>query len=77
MHFEVKTRSAASVREVERRDEPISIYLTLRQFEPVTDLRELPDRFDRLARRGQELVDERVLPALLTPIREAIATNNL
>ncbi len=76
-HFEVKTRSAAGAREVERRDEPISVYLTLRQFEPVADLRELPDRFDRLAKRGQELVDERVLPALLTPIREAIATNNL
>lgn len=76
-HFEVKTRSAAGVREVERRDDPISVYLTLRQFEPVADLRELPDRFDRLARHGQELVDERVLPALLTPIREAIASSNL
>lgn len=74
-HFEVKTRSSS--REQERRDEPISVYLTLRHYEPVSDLAQLQARFDRLALRGLELVDERVVGSLLVPLRQAIASRNL
>ena len=76
-HFEVKTRANGNHREREHgAEEPISIYLTLRQYDPVGDLRELPARLDALAERGQELVEDRVVPSLLGPIREAIASGS-
>lgn len=75
-HFEVKTRSAG--RDVDRGgEEPISVYLTLRQYEPVTELRQLAERFSVLRERGRALVDEHVAPGLLSPLRQAIASNNL
>lgn len=74
-HFEVKTRSGNG-RDTERREDPISVYLTLRQYDPVSDLKDLRDRFMSLAQRGQALVDDRVVPALLSPIRSAIASHN-
>ncbi|GJM18725.1 MAG: hypothetical protein DHS20C14_09380 [Phycisphaeraceae bacterium] len=74
-HFEVKTRSA-SKRVSEQRDEPISVYLTMRQYRPVTSLDELQARFDTLALRGLEIVDERVVTSLLLPLRQAIASRS-
>lgn len=73
-HFEVKTRSG-SKRETERRDDPISVYLTMRQYKPVTSLDDLQSRFDTLALRGLEIVDERVVTSLLLPLRQAIAAH--
>ena len=73
-HFEVKTRSAKG--DAERRDEPISVYLTLRHHEPVTALEHLQERFDQLAVRGLEMVDERVVSSLLVPLRQAIASGS-
>ena len=69
-HFEVKTRS--SEKPGSGADEPISVYLTLRRYDPVTDLRELTTRLDELIERGQALVDEHVLPNLLVPLRDEI-----
>jgi hypothetical protein len=75
--FEVKTRPAHGhvVRDVEAGD-PISVYLTLRKFGPVLELEELPRIFNMLAEKGEELVQQRVIPGLLIPIREAIASGN-
>ncbi|MFT5422689.1 MAG: hypothetical protein ACI89L_000454 [Phycisphaerales bacterium] len=73
-HFEVKTRSGP-------RDsaatEPISVYLTLRRYEPVRDVAELTERFEELAEKGQQIVAERVVPGLLQPIKDSIVTGNL
>ncbi len=74
-HFEVKTRSG-SKRTGDRRDEPISVYLTLRQYKPVAALDDLRARFDHLALRGLEIVDERVVAGLLLPLRQAIASRS-
>ncbi len=74
-HFEVKTRSGAK-RTPERRDEPISVYLTMRHYQPVTSLDDLQSRFDTLALRGLEIVDERVVESLLLPLRQAIASRS-
>ncbi len=68
---EVKTRSAKAGAE---RPEPISLYVTVRSTEPVTDLKQLPARIDTLAARGRELVDTLAVPALLMPLREEIAS---
>ena len=74
VHFEVKTRSTiASVIEPDRVVEPISVYLTLRRYEPVTDLKRLAQMFDELAEIGEEIASSRVLPYLVAPIREAIS----
>lgn len=75
-HFEVKTRASERkgrpFSEIERASEPISIYLTLRKYGPVTDIKELPRVFERLCDRGEELLEARVVPNLVNPIREAI-----
>jgi len=70
-HYEIKTR----LHEPAGADtpEPISVYLTLRRHGPVADLKALSGIVDELAHRGERLVEERVAPVLLTPLRHAIA----
>lgn len=69
-YFEVRTRPAESRRE--RREEPISVYLTLRRAGPVDDLRQLRETLRTLSVHGEELVETRLLPVVLTPIRNSI-----
>lgn len=72
-HFEVKTRTAARhVRTSEFAGQPISVYLTLRKYGSVADVKGLLDSFDSLAAHGERLVDDKVIPFLLRPIRESI-----
>jgi hypothetical protein len=66
--YEVKTRSAGRGG---RGDEPISIYLTLRKFGPVTEVRQLPEVLTQMSRLGEELVESRAVPHLVVPIRDA------
>lgn len=68
-HFEVKTHPTATRKEGQ--PEPISIYLTMRRFGHLTDIKELPSIFDTLAARGERLMDEMVIPRMLIPIRQA------
>jgi hypothetical protein len=76
-HFEVKTRtSMRAVRSGEFRDEPISLYLTVRRHGPVGDIKELPSIVGALIEQGEQLLAERVVPHLLRPIRDAIAAGN-
>ena len=72
VNFEVKTRSAGKGGKGE---EPISVYLTLRRFGPVNEVRELPDVLGQLSKLGEEIVDSRVVPNLVVPIRDAIGTS--
>lgn len=76
-HFEVKTRSggveAARGAEVDFAGlDPISVYLTVRQHGPVDDLKALPGVLDRLVAYGESLVESRVVPQLVAPIRDVI-----
>jgi hypothetical protein len=74
---EVKTRPPERGRPAEDRTaEPISVFLTMRRYGPVKDIRELPAIFDALAVRGEELVESRVIPHLVVPIRDAIASGS-
>ncbi|MEM7756384.1 MAG: hypothetical protein AAF297_12215 [Planctomycetota bacterium] len=73
-HFEVKTRSGGGEA---GEGEPISLYVTLRRHEPVADLKDLTRVFGELAEAGQELIEERAIPALLTPLRNAIGMGGL
>jgi hypothetical protein len=73
VNFEVKTRSPRSGG---RRDEPISVYLTLRKHSPVTSIGQLGEVLAELGRHGEEIMDSRVVPHLVTPIREAIGSGS-
>lgn len=78
-HFEVKTRTpGGSAREPdgETPPEPISVYLMLRRYGAVKDVGDLITIFNTLTERGEELLQSRVVPNLLIPIREAIASGN-
>ena len=75
VHFEVKTRSKGK-KPSEPNTEPISVYLTLRKYDPVTNLEELTDRLNEMIDRGQYLVDEYALPNLLMPLREEITSGS-
>jgi len=73
--FEVKTRSAGhSHRESDL--DPISVYVTLRKMGPFSAIADLTSRFDALAKQGEAIIENRVVPGLLVPIREAIASGN-
>lgn len=76
VYFEVKTRagSQAPARDREGQQDPISVYLTLRKFGAVQDLKDLPGTLGKLQTRGEELVDSSVVPTLLVPLRDAIAS---
>lgn len=50
----------------------ITIDCAVRSRRPLKSINALPDRFDDLMRRVQQLADERVVPRLLRPIREII-----
>jgi hypothetical protein len=70
---EVKTRTRA--REVAAgryQNEPISIYLTVRKFGPFSNLKECADSFGLLAGHTERLAEDRVIPHVLLPIREAL-----
>ncbi len=69
-NFEIKTRSGDKA--TSGGSEPISVYLTLRKYDPVTDLHDLTRQLDELIQRGQELVDEYAVPNLLIPLRDEI-----
>jgi hypothetical protein len=67
--YEIKTRPEA--RQLGR-EEPISVYLTLRHYGPLSDIKHLPDVLARLSNLGEELAQSRVMPGLVRPIREAL-----
>jgi hypothetical protein len=72
-HFEVKTRSSPRApRSPDAPSEPISVYLTLRKYGPVGDIKDLANVLDSLTDRGEELVESRVVPNIIQPIRDAI-----
>lgn len=73
-HLEVKTRSGgAGMREEDATGEPISVYVTLRRYEPVTHLKALPAVFRTLAEHAERLIEAHALPGLIAPIRKAIS----
>ncbi len=77
VYFEVKTRPAEGrPRDPESNTDPISVYLTLRKFGAIDDVKELPTTLTRLAKLGESLIEHRVVPGLLVPIREAIGSSN-
>jgi hypothetical protein len=76
LYFEVKTRAAGNSHR-DAAGDPISVYLTLRKSGPFAELKDLRTTLQRLVRHGEELVERRVVPGLIVPIRQAIASGNV
>jgi hypothetical protein len=77
VYFEVKTRNSrgSHPREPDA-GEPISVYATLRKFGSFADTKDVAAALGRLAKIGEDLVEHRVVPGLIVPIREAINSAN-
>lgn len=70
---EIKTRTgAAEIATGRYEDEPISVYLTARRHGPLTTMEEFAETFGMLAGHVERLAEDRVIPHVVMPIREAI-----
>jgi hypothetical protein len=70
---EVKTRARASEIAEQRFDEqPISVYLTVRQYGPLGDLKNLATMSGALAGHIERLAEQRVIPNVVVPLRERL-----
>ena len=77
VYFEVKTRQKSRRGRSSRySDEPISIFLTLRQYGPVNDVEQLQSVYDELAQHCEQLAGDHLIPDLLTPIARYITTGS-
>ena len=76
-YFEVKTRTKTRRGSSKAyRDEPISIFLTLRRYGPFKVVEDLPKHLEQLTTIAEKLANERLVPNLLTPISRQIAGSN-
>ncbi|MDX2146832.1 MAG: hypothetical protein SFZ23_04860 [Planctomycetota bacterium] len=77
LFVEVKTRTGPrGMRPAEPREDPISVYLTIRRFAPLRDVKELPALLKSMAEIGESVVQSHVIPSLLVPLRDAIGSSN-
>ena len=70
---EVKTRTrTAEIAEGRFDDQPVSVYLTVRQYGPLKTIQELQTVFAMLAGHIERLAEDRVIPHVVMPLRERI-----
>lgn len=73
--FEIKSRSRSQEPLAARRGEdPISVYLTVRKQGPLGAISELPTIFATLCGHAERLAEDRLIPHVVKPIRDAITT---
>lgn len=76
-YFEVKTRHRNRRGQAGRyRDEPISLFVTLRKYGPVEHVDQLLQNFDQLKDKAELLAAERLVPDVLTPIARQITSSS-
>lgn len=72
--IEVKTRTrSAEIAAGQFEDQPISVYLTVRRYGPLREMEEFKSTFGTLAGHIERLAEDRVIPNIVVPIRQAIA----
>ncbi len=75
-YVEVKSRSQpADVAANEFRNEPISVYLTVRRYGPLSSIDAFSDSFSELAQYAERLAEARVVPQIVMPLREALLSH--
>jgi hypothetical protein len=72
-YVEVKTRTRTAEIAAGRYDEePISVYLTVRQYGSLRTIEDIKACFGGLAGHIERLAEERLLPSVIVPLRDAI-----
>lgn len=72
-YVEIKTRTRTAEIAADRfDDQPISVYLTVRQYGSLKTIDDVKSAFGALAGHVERLAEERVLPHVVLPLREAI-----
>jgi hypothetical protein len=72
-YVEIKTRTrAAEIAAGHYDDEPISVYLTVRQYGSLKTIDDIKACFGGLAGHIERLAEERLLPSVIVPLRDAI-----
>jgi hypothetical protein len=75
-YVEVKTRTTVrQTRTGKHPEEPISVFVTVRRSGDFDDVESLAAQMEELAAHADELTRGRVVPNVLTPLRESIASN--
>ena len=75
-YFEVKTRQKTRRgNDRQFRDEPISLFLTLRKYGPVDKVDDLKAIYKKLAHEAEALATDKLVPYLLTPIARHITSS--
>jgi hypothetical protein len=75
--FEVKTRNRSKRGGTRRyRHEPISLFLTVRKFGPLQDVKELKTNVDEISQIAEKLATEHFIPHLLTPVARHITSSS-
>jgi len=73
VYLEVKTRLPRGELTASREGlEPLSVMLTVRRTGPVKSLSDLPTHLAALSGHGERLVEQRLIPRVLMPLRERI-----
>ena len=76
-YFEVKTRTKSRRGSASRfKHEPISLFLTVRQYGPAQELDDLIDVLAELADKTEALATDYFIPDFLTPITRQITSSN-
>lgn len=75
-YVEVKTRTTLrQARTGKHPEEPISVFVTIRRGGDFEDVETLGARLEELAAHADELTQSRVVPNVLNPLRESIASH--
>ena len=75
-YVEVKTRTTIrQARTGKRSEEPISVFVTIRRSGDFEDVDTLGVRLEELAAHADALTQRKVVPNVLTPLRESIASH--
>lgn len=76
-YFEIKTRPKSRRGSSKAyRNEPISLFLTVRKYGPVDDIEQIQAEFDDMTSVCEQLAGERLVPDLLTPIAQRITSSS-
>lgn len=77
VYYEVKSRQKSRRGSSKAyRDQPLSIFITMRKYGPFDDISELPGELKNLAAHAERLTLENLIPNILQPISRYISSPN-
>ncbi|QDU32060.1 hypothetical protein KS4_00890 [Poriferisphaera corsica] len=75
VYYEIKSRQKSRRGSSQAfRDQPLSVFLTMRKYEPVGDVRDLGKVFSELCGYGEQLAMDKLVPHVIQPISQYITT---